>query len=46
MVGSSDHEVACHIVSSTPLSPRPTDAQMSSSASYSRTPSSYVPPSM
>ena len=43
MVGSSDHKVACPIVSSTPF---PADAQMSSSAPYSRTPSAYVPPSI
>jgi len=45
-VGSTDHEAPHYVVFSTPLLPRPSQAQISSSAPYSQTPSAYVRPSM
>jgi len=44
-VRSTDH-YAHYVVFFTPLLPRPSYAQMYSSAPYSQTPSAYVPPSM
>ena len=45
-VRSTEHKALCYVVFSTPLLPRPSWAQISSSAPYFRTPSAYVPPSM
>ena len=40
------HKALCHIVSSTPLLPHPSQAQISSSAPCFRKPSAYVPASV
>jgi len=42
----TSHSAPNYVISSTPLLPRPSWAQISSSAPYSPTPSAYVPPSM
>ena len=46
LVRSTEHKVPHYVVFSTPLSPRHSYAQISSSAPYSLTPSAYVSPSM
>ena len=46
LVRSTDHKALRYVVFSTPLLSRPSEAQMSSSASYSRKSSAYFPPSM
>jgi len=46
LVKSADHEAPHYAVSSTPLYPRHSEAQMSSSVPYYPTPSAYVPPSV
>ena len=45
LVSSTDHKAPHCVVFSNPLSPHPSQAQASSSAPYSETPSAYVPPS-
>jgi len=44
-VTSTDNQAPNYVVFSTPLLPRPSQAQIFSSAPYSQTPSTYVPPS-
>ena len=44
LVSSRDHTAPLSVVFSTPLLPRPSWTQISSSAPYSRKPSAYVPP--
>ena len=46
LVMNIDHKSPHYIVCSTPVLPRPSWTQMSSSASYSRTSSAYIPLSM
>jgi hypothetical protein len=46
LVSSTDHKAPRYVVFSTPLLPRPSLAQISSTAPYSRTPSADVPPLM
>jgi hypothetical protein len=45
-VRSTEHKALCYVVFSTPLLPRPSWAQISFSALYSRKPSAYIPPSV
>jgi len=45
-VRSLDHEALRYVVFSTPLLPRPSWTQISSSASYCRIPWAYAPPSL
>ena len=46
LVRSTNHYAPHYVVVSTPLSPRPSEANIFSSAPYSQTHSAYVPPSM
>jgi hypothetical protein len=46
LVRSTEHKAPCYAVFSTPLLPRPSEVQISSSASCSWKPSAYIPPSM
>ena len=46
MIFGEEHKAPCYVVFSTPLLPRPSKAQVSFSATYSRKPSAYIPPSM
>ena len=46
LVSSSDHKATLHVVFSTVLLSHPSQAQISSSASYSQAPSAYVLPSV
>ena len=46
LVRSTEHTASRYAVFSTPLLPRPSWAQISSSAPYSRKPSAYIPPSI
>ena len=46
LVRSTEHEAHRYVVFSTPLLSRPSQAQISSSAPYSQTPSACVPPAM
>ena len=46
LVRFTKHKASRYVVFSTPLLPRPSQVQISFSASYSRKPSAYVPPSV
>ena len=46
VVSSADYKAPHYVVFSIPMLPRPSQAQISSSAPYSLTPSDYVPPSI
>ena len=46
LLSSTDHSAAHYVVSSTPLLPHPSLAQIFSSAPHSQTPSAYVPSSI